>query len=39
MAAAGLPDPQEATFWPPALGFLVRALDVVLWRAGRRQVR
>jgi hypothetical protein len=39
MAAAGVSEPQEATFWPSALGILALALGSVLWLTGRRQVR
>lgn len=38
MAAAGMPVPREATFWPSALGILALAFGALLWRAGRRQV-
>lgn len=39
MAAAGVPEPREATFWPSALAILALALGTLLWHAGRRQVR
>ncbi|MEZ4412957.1 MAG: hypothetical protein R2910_08245 [Gemmatimonadales bacterium] len=38
MAAAGVSEPREATFWPSALGILALALGTVFWRAGRRQL-
>ncbi|HMU60653.1 MAG TPA: hypothetical protein PKA66_02635 [Gemmatimonadales bacterium] len=39
MAAAGVPEPREATFWPSALGILALALGGSLLLGARRQVR